>query len=201
MSGPELACRGYSEPIEATISINNEACTVTSVKYTIQRRDEGHCELYLIVFKKKNIVYSPTSTTINNVTLIYDIPLLSFPKGFMLSKTGYCECDPVLLNTLVLVTRNITVLCPGYSWISSHTVNNLHAYNVSLSCPFDYCFPQPTYINLFIPDSSCKFSRHGVLCGQCLSTVFGSSQCKHCSNTYLLVTVPVAIAGFIFVHT
>jgi len=41
-----------------------------------------------------------------------------------------------------------------------------------------------------------------VLCGQCqhgLSTVFGLSQCKHCSNIYLLITIPIGIAGIALV--
>ena len=40
------------------------------------------------------------------------------------------------------------------------------------------------------------------MCGQCqqgLSAVFGSSQCKHCSNVYLLIIIPIAIAGLILV--
>ena len=40
------------------------------------------------------------------------------------------------------------------------------------------------------------------MCGQCqqgLSAVFGSSQCKQCSNVYLLIIIPIGIAGFILV--
>ena len=42
----------------------------------------------------------------------------------------------------------------------------------------------------------------GVLCGQCqqdLSAVFGSSQCEHCSNMYLFIMIPLAIAGVVLV--
>ena len=41
-----------------------------------------------------------------------------------------------------------------------------------------------------------------ILCGHCqqgLSTVFGSSHCQKCSNIYLFLIVPIAIAGLVLV--
>ena len=73
---------------------------------------------------------------------------------------------------------------------------------MSLKCPFDYCLPHSTHSDLSNTDLQCQFSRCGKLCGQCqpgLSTVFGSSQCKYCLNVYLLIIVPIALAGVIFV--
>ena len=40
------------------------------------------------------------------------------------------------------------------------------------------------------------------MCGECqqgLSTIFGSSDCKHCSNFYLFLIIPIAIAGVVLV--
>ena len=40
------------------------------------------------------------------------------------------------------------------------------------------------------------------MCAQCqqgLSTVLGSSNCKQCSNFYLLLIIPIAIAGVVLV--
>ena len=62
--------------------------------------------------------------------------------------------------------------------------------------------PHSSQLNLSTPDSQCQLSRSGVLCGQCqhsLSTVFGSSQCKHCSSIYLLIIIPIGIAGYVMV--
>ena len=53
-----------------------------------------------------------------------------------------------------------------------------------------------------MPDSQCKFHRTGLLCGQCqqgLSTIFGSSQCKQCSNFYLFIIIPIAIVDAVLV--
>ena len=117
-----------------------------------------------------------------------------------------CYCDPLLRNDKVSITScNIndrTILCPANSWISSVTVNNSHSYIVSSQCPFDYCLPYSSYLNLSNPDSQCQFKRSGVVCAQCqqsLSTMFGSSHCKQCSNYYLLLIIPIAIAGVVLV--
>ena len=77
-----------------------------------------------------------------------------------------------------------------------------HTYFVSLDCPLSYCLPHPSHLNLSDPDSQCQFNRTGVLCTQCqkgLSTVFGSSHCKHCSNYYLLIIVPFFIVALLLI--
>ena len=130
------------------------------------------------------------------------------PLGFTLqSDKKSCDCDPLLLNydILSITSCNLddeTILRPANSWISADTNNNSHAYKVSSQCPFDYCLPHSSNLNLTNPDSQCQFKRFGVLCGECqqgLSAVFGSSHCKHCSNYYLFMIIPIAIAGIVLV--
>ena len=122
------------------------------------------------------------------------------------TQEGYCWCDPILSSYIPSLTHcNIddqTIPRPANSWISAHTVNNSHSYHVSLHCPFDYCLPHSSHLNLSTPDSQCQFNRSGLLCGQCqqgLSAVFGSSQCQQCSNVYLLIIILIGIAGVILV--
>ena len=95
----------------------------------------------------------------NTWTDIYAITLYNFPKGFLLHSEGYCWCDPVLSSHIPSITHcNIddqTIPCPANSWISAHTVNNSHSYQVSLHCPFDYCLPHSSHLNLSTPDSQC----------------------------------------------
>ena len=129
------------------------------------------------------------------------------PMGFSLqSDKKACYCDPLLNNDEVSITScdisDGTILRPANSWISAVTVNNSHSYNLSSQCPFDYCLPYSSHLNLSNPDSQCQFKRSGVVCAQCqqgLSTVFGSSHCKQCSNFYLLLIIPIAIAGVVLV--
>ena len=48
----------------------------------------------------------------------------------------------------------------------------------------------------------CDFNRNGVLCGSCrpgLSLVLGTSQCRQCSNIYLLLLIPFGLAGIVLV--
>ena len=69
-------------------------------------------------------------------------------------------------------------------------------------CPFDYCTSESKYINLINPDQQCNFNRSGLLCGKCkkqLSLVLGSSECKQCSDNYLALLIPFALAGVLLV--
>ena len=129
------------------------------------------------------------------------------PVGFTLqSSKKSCYCDPILSNsTLSITSCNLddeTIQRPANSWISAETKNNSHTYKMSPQCPFDYCLPQSSNLNLSNPDLQCQFKRSGVVCGECqqgLSTIFGSSHCKHCSNFYLFLIIPIAIAGVVLV--
>ncbi len=73
-------------------------------------------------------------------------------------------------------------------------------------CPLDYC--KSNGIDLSTTNESidqnaqCAFQRRGILCGECndgLSLTLGSSQCKHCSNLYILLLVVFALAGILLV--
>ena len=66
-------------------------------------------------------------------------------------------------------------------------------------CPLDYCISNyPDDISVNDLDSQCSFNRSGILCGSCqhnLSLALGSSQCLPCSNYYLALLIPFAVAG------
>ena len=154
--------------------------------------DKTECELYL---------------SAEGIPEIFYVKLLPCPVGFSLqSHLQGCHCNPVLDSDVISVTTcrlaDGTILRPAMSWISADTVNGSHRYYVSSQCPFDYCLPYSSYLNLSTPDMQCQFNRSGVLCGHCqegLSAVFGSSQCKKCSNIYLFIIIPIAIAGIVLV--
>ena len=158
--------------------------------------DKTECELYLSAEGMPEIFY---------------VKLLPCPVGFSLqSNLQRCHCDTVLDCDVISVTAcNLvdgTILRPANSWISADTINgshnSSHRYHLSSQCPFDYCLPYSSYLNLSIPDMQCQFNRSGVLCGHCqqsLSVVFGSSQCKKCSKIYLFIIIPIAIAGIVLV--
>ena len=162
----------------------------TKLQFTIDYSTKW-CELFLS--------YSQTDAA------VFYVNLLSCPPGFSLNRLeGYCHCDPILTSARIITITgcNIndqTILHPGNSWIH---ITSSHTYQVSLHCPFHYCLPYSSYLNLSNPDTQCQFNRAGVLCGQCksgLSTAFGTSQCKHCSNVFISVTTGIILAGIMLV--
>ena len=67
------------------------------------------------------------------------------------------------------------------------------------SCPFDYCqLNTELTFSLNDPDAQCRYNRSGLLCGGCsanLSTVLGSNNCLPCTDDYLMLIIPFALAG------
>ncbi len=73
------------------------------------------------------------------------------------------------------------------------------------NCPFDYCVSMEIDLfstsNSLSQDQQCTFNRTGILCGSCadgLSNVFGGSECRSCSNYWLLLFIPLALIGVAF---
>jgi len=127
------------------------------------------------------------------------------PLGFTLQENRKaCYCDPVLTFIKSCNLSDETILHPAYSWISAREDNDSNniTYTVSSYCPFALCLSHKSNLKLSEPDSQCHFSRTGLLCGECqqgFSTVFGSYQCKRCSNIYLLLLIPLTLSGIVFV--
>ena len=51
-------------------------------------------------------------------------------------------------------------------------------------------------------DRQCASNRSGVLCGECqqgLSLVLATTRCKECSDSYLFLLIPFALAGIVLV--
>ena len=183
----------------ATFELTSKRCT--NINLILKHKSGKWCELCLQT-QPLDYLLAGNKYWIE----IYTVILRPCPKGFSLHLEGYCQCDTILSSYIPSLTHcNIddqTIPRPANSWISAHTVNNSHSYHVSLHCPFDYCLSHSSHLNLSTPDSQCQFNRSGLLCGQCqqgLSAVFGSSQCKQCSNVYLLIIIPIGIAGLTLV--
>ena len=195
------------------IDINSDrlphnACVITDALEMVQTGPCHSCTQY-----NYTIWYAGNNTKCELYLSTEDMPEIFYvtvrpcPIGFSLHSTRRaCDCDTILnMHDLSIISCNLddeTILRPANSWLSGNTVNGSHTYSVTLSCPFDYCLPYPSHLNLSNPDTQCQFSRSGELCGKCkkgLSTVFGSSHCKKCSNMFLFIITPIAIAGFVSV--
>lgn len=111
------------------------------------------------------------------------------------TESGTCVCNAYLAKSGVTCNiENQTIHESPSMWIGNLSGENA----VHNNCPFDYCKKYVTFINPYNQQEQCDFQRSGVLCGDCrpgLSIVLGTSQCMECSNIYLLLLIPFALAG------
>ena len=165
-----------------------------------------------------------TVPSINNITVI-DITLKSCPPGFEFnSKSESCICSHFLSSlNFDGYTPNCTINTKTFnrpsftSWAG--TVNEGSGFLLSLYCHHEYCNGDPdltvfSYSNkdktfsisskdLSINSSLCLYNREGILCGNCstnYSVVFGSTECRQCSNWWLGTLVFYAVAGPLLVY-
>ena len=177
-------------PSETLQFVYSNSCM--RVNYTIQYTPNPLCGLLL----KHSILHD------DYIALFY-VRQLPCPPGFIIINIK-CDCNPILQQFGIVLSCGIntqTILHPAWSWISVIDHNNSYGYLASLACRY-YCQPYPLHTNLTIPDTQCQFNRSGVLCGKCqqdFSTIFASPQCHRCSSIYLLLIVPITIAGLLLV--
>ena len=187
-----------------TITVNTTATSCRVAKSSeIEQRVYNNCTLVhftIQYYKNCNelfLSYPPFGAD------VFYVNFLPCPIGFSLDRIeGYCQCDPILTSATIIsiTTCNIndqTILRPGNSWIA---ITSNHTYQVSSHCPFQYCLSSTSFFNLFNPDDQCLFNRTSLLCGKCqkgLSTVFGTHNCKQCSNAFIFTILPIAMAGIV----
>ena len=136
-------------------------------------------------------------------TLVISVKLnQTCPPGFNISmSTQSCVCEPKLqrytnscriINGLGQITRDSS----RQFWVGYHNQFDeliLHPY-----CPFDYCVNDTVVFPLNNTDTQCAYNRSGLLCGKCkesYSLVLGTSHCKQCTNSHLVLLIPFAVMG------
>lgn len=155
-------------------------------------------------------------TFINIVRTTVTIKLLSCPAGFEFHD-GACDCSSRIFaaqnshhsfdadsDAVVCDDESVVLTTESNYWIGteSHLIDSTDSSRLIIhECHADYCrgivtFRPPDY------DSQCGNESHrtGVLCGACstadgYSVVFGSTECRDCSNFYLLLIPLFAILG------
>ena len=129
------------------------------------------------------------------------------PIGFETSNsTGNCICDHRLwqfTNSCDIDQQAVLRNASRTFWLGvSYNNGTLEGFIHHPFCPLDYCTSESKYINLNNPDEQCKYNHSGLLCGKCkesLSRVLGTSQCKKCTNNYMALLIPFALAGMLLV--
>ena len=151
------------------------------------RTSANSVELHLYVESALNSPRSPS---------IIRIFLQPCPFGFELSgDPPKCSCVPHLsVRKIICDIDTQSFHYQAGMWIGNYSGD----ITAQTNCPLDYCNPGAGKIIPSAQDSQCAFNRSGILCGGCqpgLSIVLGTSRCQHCSNTYLSLLIPFALAG------
>ena len=149
--------------------------------------------------------------------IIQQIQLLPCPPGFQLLN-GICQCSNTVMqfyNDLKYKgdcdINGLTISKPLFifPWIGINLANG--KFTISKNCPLETCgfqneqsvfkYRDPIYdVLLYNTNTSpiCSSHRQGVACGQCVegySVVFGSNECKKCSNWWLWTILIYLLAG------
>ena len=134
------------------------------------------------------------------IPVFVEVDLLPCPIGFQLVR-GRCVCHQLLLDnnidTCFFSNSTALILRPVPYWIGLPSDTNASIL-VHPHCPFDYCQSEDMYINAAMFNLQCQYQRSGVLCGSCcegLSMIFGSSECKICSNMHLGSVIMYFLVG------
>ena len=176
----------------------------TELEYNVYPQDNS-AQLHIHLYAE-----GPCGNNIEVSKLTLNLTFLpcECPVGFQPSSSQtecICECDRRL--TLHQITscfaKNGTVQLETNVWIGLSNYTNGTGF-VFHDCPFDYCVQKPVNISLSSSDSAdeqCAYNRTGSLCGMCkdLSLVFGSLRCQKCSNYYIFLLIPFALAGIALV--
>ena len=139
-----------------------------------------------------------------NIPVFVHVNLLPCPNGFQLLN-GHCTCAQIMIDngidSCIIINGTALITRPKTYWIGLPS-DNVSRIVVHSPCPYDYCTPRTLNITPQTPDRQCQFHRSGTLCGGChngLSMVLGNSECKKCSNNFLLLILAFAVAGLVLV--
>ena len=158
----------------------------------------------LSVNPKQTATIRLDNTLSNNTPSFIHVIIQPCPAGFEIhSDKRKCDCSSYLLEVIPDLTCTITgktLHAPGSVWIGNYTGSGLVAHQ---HCPLVYCNPDAHSFSLDNQDEQCTSNRSGVLCGGCqpgLSMTLGTAKCtNHCSNYYLFLIIPFALAGVVLV--
>ena len=165
--------------------------------------------------------YTAFSLSNSNIVLYADGPCSTFsdklviqliiyqtcPSGFSLSKSANsCICEPRLKRythncNITSGLGQITRYSGQRFWVGYNQAQGLILHPL---CPFDYCVSHTVVFPLNDTNIQCTYNRSSLLCGACkegYSLVLGTSQCKQCTNSHLVLLIPFAVMGVALVFS
>ena len=132
------------------------------------------------------------------------------PPGYALGSNDgssrlLCQCSEFIITRLgsTCSFTNYTVARPINYWVGTKREDSgRHIIQFVTTCPTDYCRRELTHVDLRVVDHICAEGRTGTLCGACkegLSSVFGTADCRKCSNVWLSLLLFFALIGVLSV--
>ena len=215
----DQTCTPFNESLYISASLSSESSRLEEGES--EQMLEGQCsELHFTLYSNNSVSLtlfvkdSPCTYGKSKLVLALSIDVESkCPVGFSVSNASLgCECD-LELNDYVTNCdiQNSSVQRQGNTWISLPHGNYSNDSDILVHnyCPYDYCQPPSEnakiWINLSDPnglDAQCAFNRTGQLCGCCkdgYSLTLGGSECRPCTNTWLVLIILFALAGIALV--
>ena len=166
--------------------------TCTTLSYTVHSLETTKLEL---------IADGPCSTFSNKLSITLTM-YQTCPPGFNISKSARsCVCEPRLTQytnhcNITNGVGQITHDLGQQFWVGYD--NQSHELILHPQCPFDYCVSHTAVFPLNNTDLQCADNRSGLLCGACkkgYSLVLGTSHCRSCTNSHLVLLIPFALMG------
>ena len=143
----------------------------------------------------------------HNQIIIITVDLMECPLGFPLSPTqGECQCDSHYDVECNINTKSFWRSANSRTWIGfidkSSNASSKPGVMYHPNCPIGYCSHRNVNITSNTSDNQCEPHRTGLLCGECdesYSLTLGDGKCAQCSNTHLLLILPLALSGLFLV--
>ena len=179
--------------------------TCSHLQYTVLATEPENDNTVLATNEEKDdrsiMLYADEPCSRSGYPLKIKVKFRSCPDGFSLSTQGRCTCEERLQRyTTECDINDQSIQRRGEFWVGFD--NQSRGLILHPHCPFDYCKSGTINITLNNSDVQCDHNRSGILCGACqrhLSLALGSSRCLPCSNTFISLVFPFAIAGFALV--
>ena len=188
-----------SDSSSSTVQTDNPRLNATCTNVTFNLRGKPSLNTTQVYVTSEGLISDLSSNDIHYVKVI-EVNIESCPIGFPLVNNA-CSCRSELNTSSITCDINTQIITrDGDMWIGYK--NDSDCLIVYPNCPFDYCNDGTVHFKITSPHPQCLLNRSGILCGQCangLSLMLGTNQCGQCTNNYIALIIPFALAGIALV--
>ena len=195
----------FDSPMNATLGefqmtqTSKETPSCKNFKYSVNSTQTDRKIIFHLT-SEQSFFQIVTGELLASADLTIEVYLMNCPIGFSLSAaTGTCECQNHKIECDI---DDQSLLRPANSWIGFVSESSTDGAMFHPNCPIGYCLPRKIRITHNTSDSQCESHRTGLLCGECekgYSLTLSNGECAKCSNYYLFILLPLAVAGLLLV--